>query len=260
MDEAAIVFDMLPASGESIGFEALRAALSGHLGREIEREHLFRLITLLQNDPAPARAVRWTPETRELRRGSLAGGRSLPETIVREVDLEPWFEQFLWIDYSGFYDWKPQALSAVVENTARKSTGAGRWTRPDISMACVAHFRFTIGSQLDLYSFELKLSSGCTVVSVHEALAHGAASHHSYLVLHLPRGSDGEAHLPGVLSEAQRHGVGLIRVCDHRDMRAYQRLLHARRHNLPPGRLDEVISARFNAVNQSALERWVRVR
>ena len=53
-------------------------------------------------------------------------------------------------------------------------------------MGCVARYRYTPLPQFDLFSFELKMPSGCNMLSVHEALAHGATAHFAYLCLYSP--------------------------------------------------------------------------
>ena len=47
-------------------------------------------------------------------------------------------------------------------------------------------FKLMPGAQVDVHSFELKTESGCTVQSVHEALAQTRFTHFGHLVWHLP--------------------------------------------------------------------------
>jgi hypothetical protein len=122
----------------------------------------------------------------------------------------------------------------------------------------VARYRYRPLPQLDLFSFELKMPSGCNILAVHEALAHGATAHFAYLCLFLPRGSDEEKNLSAMLGQAQRYGVGIIRMLDPRDFRDYVRLLEARRGQPAPGKIDAFVEERMGPANRLALERWLR--
>jgi hypothetical protein len=63
--------------------------------------------------------VVWSPHENLLRR--LPEDRpSLPSSIVRESDLEPWFKRFIWKHaLPFFYDPPPKGFNIVVQNTAR---------------------------------------------------------------------------------------------------------------------------------------------
>jgi hypothetical protein len=125
-------------------------------------------------------------------------------------------------------------------------------------MGCVARYRYTPQLQFDLFSFELKMPSGCNMLAVHEALAHGAVAHFAYLCLHLPNGYDEQTNLTSMLEQAQRHGVGVIRMLDPRDFATYTRLLEARRGQPAAGRVDAFIEERFGIASRLALIRWLR--
>jgi hypothetical protein len=125
-------------------------------------------------------------------------------------------------------------------------------------MGCVARYRYTPQPQFDLFSFELKMQSGCNMLSVHEALAHGAVAHLPYLCLYLPNGADEEKNLNPMLEQAQRYGVGVLRMLDPRDFTTYRRLLEARRGHPPAGRIDAFIEERFGPASRLALVRWLR--
>jgi hypothetical protein len=222
------------------------------LGREIGEDELYQLIF------ADAR-IQPMPESHEVQRARGDAVPGPPVEIGQEKDIEPWFERYLWQQRTAFYDPPLMSLSTVVENIARKPGPAGRWTRPDLCMGCVARYRFAPLPQLDLFSFELKMPSGCNMLAVHEALAHGATSHFAYLCLYLPYGADEEKNLNAMLEQAQRHGVGIIRMLDPRDFGSYVRLLEARRGLPAPGKIDAFVEERMRPANRLALERWLRV-
>lgn len=248
------LYGLLPPTGEYLAFEAARAALSEHTGCDISENELAQCIFALG-----AMKVDWLPTEAQVRRSVPGQGSQPPEQIREERDLEPWFERYLWLGAREFYDPPPKSLSVVVENTARTHAGNGRWTRPDLSMACVSRYRFQAVPQFDLYSFELKMPAGCNMLAVHEALAHTAAAHFAYLGLYLPNGSAERSNLPSMLEQAQRHGVGVIRFQDPMDISSFDRLLEARRCDTAPAHIDGFIEDRFSRANNLALRRWVRL-
>jgi hypothetical protein len=86
--------------------------------------------------------------------------------------------------------------------TAQGAPGAGRWSRPDFTLAAIRRFKYDPRRYLDVYSFELKNRRGTNVVAVHEALAHARFSHFAYLVC--PRAELGEAEANIVRQEAMQ--------------------------------------------------------
>jgi hypothetical protein len=124
-------------------------------------------------------------------------------------------------------------------------------------MACVTRYRYSAAPKFDLFSFELKMPSGCNVLAVHEALAHSATAHFAYLCLYLPDGSTGLDNLGVMMEQAQRHGVGVIRMGDPRSFSTYSKILEARRNAPSPAKIDDFVEERFALANRLALRRWV---
>lgn len=249
------LFVLLADDGSHLGFDAALAAVSEKAGVELSENDLAQAIFILAGD----NRVEWLPQERQLRR-TLQGRRAgMPLEVGEEKDLEPWLERYLWLHARSFYDHPPRSLSIVVENTARVNAGGGRWTRPDLSMVCISSYRYRTVSQFDLYSFELKMPQGCNLLAVHEALAHGAVANFAYLTLYLPADASEQINLPAMLEQAQRHGVGIIRMFDPRDFSTYTKLLNARRSETSPARIDGFIEERFTLANRLALRKWVRL-
>jgi hypothetical protein len=244
------LFQLLPEDGSPIELTVAAAALSEQQSVEVDDNELHKLIF------ADAR-IQTIPAARAIRR-NLTTDLAPPSEIHEERDIEPWFERYLWQHRVTFYDPSPVTLNTVVENTARIPGPPGRWTRPDLCMGCVARYRYTPQLQFDLFSFELKMPSGCNMLSVHEALAHGAVAHLAYLCLYLPEAVDEQKNLSPMLEQAQRHGVGVIRMLDPRNFASYTRLLEARRGQPAAGRIDAFIEERFGMASRLALTRWIR--
>ena len=247
------LFELLPSEGDWINRAAALVALEERLTRDIGDEEFDRCIWQL------GETVVWLPHENLLRRRLPTDSQNLPSQVSCEADLEPWFERFIWKHALPlFYDPPPQAFNLIVQNTARVGASAGRWTRPDLCAACISRYRYSAAAQFDLFSFELKMPAGCNMLAVHEALAHSATVHFPYLCLFLPEDVGHRPELPGMLEQAQRHGVGVITISDPSDFASYRLLLVARRHSPLPAKIDGFIDDRFELANRLALQKWIR--
>jgi hypothetical protein len=247
-----LLYDLLPQEGDWISRDAAWTALGERLNRDVSVEEFDRFIWLL------GERVSWNPHDRLVCRQVGAGVPQLPATIQNERDIEGWFERFVWRNAARmFYEPPPLSLSIIVQNTARLGSSSGRWTRPDVCMACISRYHYAPTATFDLLTFELKMPAGCNMLAVHEALSHTAAAHFAYLGLYLPLGSREEANLPSMLEQAQHHGVGVIRIGDVRDEASYTLLLTADRHSPSPAKIDGFIEERFDEANRLALRKWV---
>lgn len=252
MPEQDLLYNLLPPEGDWISREAAWTALCERAERNVSAEDFDRYIWLL------GERVAWNPHERLVCRLVGSAKPPLPSTIRSERDLEGWFERFVWKTAARiFYEPPPLSLSIVVQNTARVGSSSGRWTRPDVCMACISRYHYAPVPNFDLFSFELKMPAGCNMLAVHEALSHTAASHFAYLGLYLPAGSREEANLPSMLEQAQRHGVGVIRIGDPLDDASYSLLSTAERKSPSPAKIDGFIEERFDEANRLALRKWV---
>lgn len=101
-----------------------------------------------------------------------------------------------------------------LENTARRDSKiAGPWTRPDFTMVSYKKFPWTIGSEFDVVTFEVKRADSSNVLAVFEAMSHRSAATRSYVVFPMDEVSWTErdkAQAIRVKDECVRHGIGLI--------------------------------------------------
>ena len=78
--------------------------------------------------------------------------------------------------------------SVIVAITAQQgSRPAGKWTRPDITVASFQTFPYVAGRHFDVTTFEVKPHDQVNVSAVYEALAHLRAATRSYILLHVPQ-------------------------------------------------------------------------
>jgi hypothetical protein len=108
----------------------------------------------------------------------------------------------------------PKDGLCIVQDTSGYGPHRGLWARPDYILVSAMRFKLMPGAQVDVHSFELKTESGCTVQSVHEALAQTRFTHFGHLVWHLPDNSKSEARLAEIEKHCEEHGIGLIRMRD----------------------------------------------
>jgi hypothetical protein len=101
-----------------------------------------------------------------------------------------------------------------VQDTSAKGPAKGLWARPDFILVSAMRFKFMPGAQVDVHSFELKTEKGCSVLSIHEALAQTRFTHFGHLVWHLPERSKSEARLAEIEDHCAGHWIGLIRMRD----------------------------------------------
>jgi hypothetical protein len=247
------LFALLPSEGDWISRHAAHAALEERLAVDIDDHTFDRCVWQL------GESIVWSPHENLYRRRLPEDLAPPPDAIASELDLEPWFERFIWKKaLQFFYDPPPHGFNVIVQNTARGGMATGRWTRPDLCAACISRYHYTPVPQFDLFSFELKMPSGCNMLAVHEALAHSATAHFPYLCAYLPEDARERVQLPNMLEQSQRHGVGVIVMTDPRDFETYKLALVARRNSPSPAKIDGFIDDRFDEANRLALQKWIR--
>jgi hypothetical protein len=249
--EQEILYRLLPEDGAPVHYDEALADLSTRLERGLGTTEFDQFVWKL------GLRIAWNPNARELRR--VLDVQSLPSTITREQDLEPWFERYLFRRAADeFFEPRPPSFNLIVQNTARRAGDEGRFTKPDVCMACVSRYHYTPGVWFDLYCFELKLHKDFNIPALMQALSNAAYAHFTYLVVYLPEGSASPRHISAIRTRAIQHGVGIICISDHMRDEGYQILLPGRRHSPRPGETEIFIENRFEQANRNALRNWVR--
>jgi hypothetical protein len=249
--EQELLFQLLPEDGTSIHRDALATELSLRLQRELAATEFDRFIWQL------ASRVVWDPHQKKLCRST----SNVPPSsdITCEQDLEPWFERYLFRQAAeDFFEPRAPSFNVVVQNTARTNRNEGRFTKPDICMACVSRYHYTPGTRFDLFCFELKLGEGFNIPAVMQALANSAYCHFTYMAVYLPEGATTPRYVSAIRTRAVQHGVGIVRISDHLRDDGYQVILPGRRHEPRPGDTEAFIESRFDEANRNALRNWVR--
>ncbi|GAB2967514.1 hypothetical protein [Frigoribacterium salinisoli] len=144
-----------------------------------------------------------------------------------------------------------------VSRAGRRLTG-GKWTRPDLAAVEVQVFTYLPVKTLSVHTFEVKPSDMIDVTAVYEALAHRRAATHSYVLLHVPDDQRPPAALDAVITEARRHGIGVIVFADPANYETWDERVVADRVEPDPAALDDFIRKQLPEAVQSKVEKAVR--
>ena len=172
----------------------------------------------------------------------------------------------------AYYDWIKQAIETLwledgydssafyIENTSRiDSKIEGPWTRPDLTMVSHKKFAWTIGTEFDVVTFEVKRPDSANVLAVFEALSHAAAATRAYVVFPVTLEAwrlDNPAQERRVRDECVRHGVGLILVSDANGAPVAQHLLKAARREIDHEKCSSFLEAVVSAGGKKRISEW----
>jgi len=144
-----------------------------------------------------------------------------------------------------------------VSRAGRRLTG-GKWTRPDLAAVEVQVFTYLPVKTLSVHTFEVKPSDMIDVTAVYEALAHRRAATHSYVLLHVPDDQQPPAALDAVITEARRHGIGVIVFADPANYETWDERVVADRVEPDPAAVDEFVRVQLPEAVRSKVEKAVR--
>lgn len=176
------------------------------------------------------------------------------------------------IPEEAYYDLITQALQALwekeghdvsqfyIENTSRKDSKIeGPWTRPDLTLVSYKKFPWTIGSEFDVVTFEVKRPDSANVLAVFEALAHVTAATRAYVVFPLSKNAWAKANPAQerrVRDECAKHGVGLILIEDIFNEPLADHLIKATRKEIDHEKCSAFLEAVVSAEGKNRISRW----
>jgi hypothetical protein len=244
------ILSLLPSDGTPVSNRIMRAMLTRQLGKPIQPEEYFAAITELAANKAIGRS--------RGRGGALFLAASLPLTPttpspapvndrLSESELMHPTKIYLERVFVPALD-LPPGSATFVSDTSNSGPRQGEWARPDFVVVTVMQFDLVPGSQLDVYSFELKTESGGSVQAIHEALAQTRFTHFGHLIWHVPRGSQVEVSLPEIEAHCDRHGIGLIIFREPNDLLSWELLLDARQKDTSAATIDAFLHSRLQPV------------
>ncbi|GIK81159.1 MAG: hypothetical protein BroJett024_22640 [Alphaproteobacteria bacterium] len=228
-DIAKQMLMLLPEDGTPVLNRVMPVMLSKALEAKVDQDQYFAARDILLKEGRVG-----------VQRGQGGQVFLLPEATKKkpapEIPGEPWAESQLMLPLKKYLEGSfrkgldlPDDAACIVQDTSAMGDRLGRWARPDYIVVSAMNFRIVPGAQLDVHSFELKTEAGATDLAVYEALAQTRFTHFGHLVLHLPNGSKNETRLVDIEKQCDRHGIGLIRIRDPKDMDSFEILLDPER-------------------------------
>ena len=147
-----------------------------------------------------------------------------------------------------------------IENTSRRDSKiVGAWTRPDLTMVSHRKFSWTMGTEFDVVTFEIKRPDSANVLAVFEALSHAAAATRAYCVFpvkHDAWRTENPAQERRVREECVRHGVGLILVDTSQTPPLSHHLLKASRREIDHEKCSDFLDAVVSASGKKRISEW----
>ena len=147
-----------------------------------------------------------------------------------------------------------------IENTSRRDSKIeGQWTRPDLTLVSHKRFSWTIGTEFDVVTFEIKRPDNANVLAVFEALSHVTAATRAYVVF--PVDAEGwrsanPAQERRVRDECVRHGVGLILVAINEQGPFADHVLRASRREIDHEKCSDFLDAVLTPAGKKRISEW----
>jgi hypothetical protein len=181
---------ILPADGSQMPNDEARTLLGRAVETPIEGEIYFSVIALLERN---GEILRGRGRGGAVRRAQAQMAESATrQRWLKESQLMPSLQRYLEARFWRRLELPDDAYWTVIDT----STGGeqdGQWRRCDFTGIAIAPRAVLGGSEVELFTFELKAEGSGYVAAVHEADAQTRGSHYGYLVWHAPdRGSKGE--------------------------------------------------------------------
>lgn len=147
-----------------------------------------------------------------------------------------------------------------VEKTARRDSKIeGPWTRPDLTLVSYKRFPWTIGTEFDVVTFEVKRPDSANVLAVFEALSHASAATRAYVVFPVePKAwrTSNPAQEKRVRDECIRHGVGLILAYRKGAKVVQEHLLRASRREIDHEKCSDFLDAVLTDEGKRRISAW----
>lgn len=147
-----------------------------------------------------------------------------------------------------------------LENTSRRDSKIeGRWTRPDLTLVSHKKFSWTIGTEFDVVTFEIKRPDSANVLAVFEALSHVTAATRAYVVFPVDAEAWRQANPAQerrVKDECVRHGVGLILVTLNEQGAFAHHVLKAARREIDHEKCSDFLDAVLSNAGKKRISEW----
>src|SRR5262245_49399568 len=248
------MLSLLPSDGTPVLNRVMRMMLARELEQPITQERFFQARDLLLKKRLVGRLrgqggqIFLSPEVDP----TTPNLNEVPTSLWPEAKLMEPLKRFLEGSFAQSLD-LPSDGVCIVHETASFGPHRGLWARPDFVLVSGMRFKLMPGAQVDVHSFELKTEAGCTVQSVHEALAQTRFTHFGHLVWHLPEKSKAEARYAEIEEHCHAHGIGLIRMRNPTDPKTYEVVLDPERKRTLPSVVEGFLESRLTTPQRKRL-------
>ena len=232
---------ILPPDGSQVPNATARTLLGQTVERPISGEVYFEVLNLLESRG-------------QIKRGRGRGGavrraeaveRAAVLSSISERQLMPSLQRYLEQRFWRRLELPEDAYWTVVDTSVGGAQN-GQWRRGDFTGVAIAPRAVLSGTDVELYTFELKAESSGNINAAHEAHAQTRGSHYGYLVWHLPDRQLHHCRLELVESECQRLGIGLIVFTDPQNLDTWERKVLATRQKSHDKEIDEFLRTRLD--------------
>jgi hypothetical protein len=233
---------ILPADGSQMPNDEARTLLGRAIEAPIEGKIYFSVIALLERN---GEIVRGRGRGGAVRRAQPQAEAATLQRRLKEWQLMPSLQRYLEARFWRRLELPDDAYWTVID-TSRGGAQDGQWRRCDFTGIAIAPRAVLGGSEVELFTFELKAEGSGNVAAVHEADAQTRGSHYGYLVWHVPDRGRVQARLAAVERECQRTGVGLILFSDSQDLDSFDHRMTAARRPTDIKAVDAFLAKRLD--------------
>lgn len=142
----------------------------------------------------------------------------------------------------------------TVIDTSTGGARDGQWRRCDFTGIAITPRAVLNGTDIDLYTFELKAADSGNIAAVAEAEAQTRGSNYGYLVWHVPDRAAIASKLDAVERECQRKGVGLILFGDPQDLDSFDYRMAAARQPTDVKAVDKFLASRLDGQKMQTIK------
>lgn len=232
---------ILPPDGSQVPNATARTLLGQAVERPITGEVYFEVLDLLESRG-------------QIRRGRGRGGAvRRAEAVDQAASLASLSEKQLMPSLQRYLEqrfWRrlqlPEDAHWTVIDTSVGGAQNGQWRRGDFTGVAIAPRAVLRGTDVELYTFELKAEGSGNINAAHEAHAQTRGSHYGYLVWHLPDRAQHQLRLDAVEAECQRIGIGLVVFSDPQDLDTWEREVLPTRQSTNEREIDEFLKTRLD--------------
>lgn len=236
-----LLLHKLPPDGSSVPNTTALALLGRAVQRQIDRETYRRVVSILErqghvrrgNGPGGSIALVAPPPPAPIGTPALSESQLMP-------CLQSYLEGRFWRRLNLPLDahWK-------VLDTSEGGAQDGQWRRSDYTGVAITP-GLRRKTDVKLYTFELKNTSGGDVRAVFEAKAQTRGSHFGHLVWYLPEPQVYARKLADIEKACQAEGIGLILFRDTYDLDSWDYRIHPVEQPKIDTDVDRFLRARLN--------------